>query len=180
MNLPLINLGNQEYRPKLNIFIEDKVFTKSTDPFPKEIEKKINNESIFIRIYTNFDEKIFKTDKLPGIKVLIYKQKLVGIDQTIVILANVEYISEKVEKIGYKLVKNSYFKDKEIKLYFIDENTSKDLLQAIDIFFFQCQLKPIRNTMQDAFKSTYKQILKNDFDIYIFDKSKDYISITFL
>ena len=65
-------------------------------------------------------------------------------------------------------------------MYFIDENMSKDLLQAIDIFFFQCHLKPVRNTMQDTFKSTYKQILKNDFDIYILNESKDYISITFL
>ena len=80
----------------------------------------------------------------------------------------------------YKIVKNSYFKDREMNLYFIDENTSKELLNGIDIFFFQCQLKPIRNTMQDTFKSTYKQILKNDFDVYIFNKSEDYISITFL
>ena len=50
----------------------------------------------------------------------------------------------------------------------------------IDIFLFQCQLKPIRNTMQDAFKTTYKQILKNDFDIYISNKSENYMSVTFL
>ena len=35
----------------------------------------------------------------------LYKQKLAGIDQTIVILANIDFIYEKVEK-----VKNSYFK----------------------------------------------------------------------
>jgi len=140
----------------------------------------LNNETIFLRLYKDFDEKSFKTEKLPGIKVLTYKQKLAGIDQTIVILANIDFIYEKVEKIGYKLVKNSYFKDREMNLYFIDENTSKELLNGIDIFFFQCQLKPIRNTMQETFKSTYKQILKNDFDIFISNKSENCISITFI
>ena len=182
LNLPLINLGNQEYRPKLNILMEDKICVKSTDPFPKEIEKKLNNETIFVRIYKDFDEKTFKNEKLPGIKVFTYKQKLSGIDQTIVILANVDYIYEKVEKIGYKVIRNSYFKDREMSLYFIDESASKDLFGAykIDIFLFQCQLQAMRKTMQDAFKSTYKQILKNEFDIYIFNKSENYISITFL
>lgn len=33
-----------------------------------------------------------------------YKQKLIEIDQTVVLLANTEYLSEKVKKIGYKLV----------------------------------------------------------------------------
>ncbi|MBP1526173.1 MAG: hypothetical protein H9Q67_06760 [Spiroplasma ixodetis] len=160
--------------------MEDKIVVKSLESFPKEIEKKLNNETIFLILCKDFDEKTFKPEKLPGIKVLTYKQKLAGIDHTIVILANIDFIYEKVEKIGYKLVKNSYFKDREMNLYFIDENTSKELLNGIDIFFFQCQLKPIRNTMQDTFKSTYKQILKNDFDVYIFNKSEDYISITFL
>lgn len=72
--------------------MEDKICVKSTNPFPKEIEKKLNNETIFLRIYKDFDEKTFKNEKLPGIKVLTCKQKLAGIDQTIVILANVDYI----------------------------------------------------------------------------------------
>lgn len=71
------------------------------------------------------------------------ESKLAGIDQIIVILANIDYIYEKVEKIGYKVIRNSYFKDREMSLYFIDENTSKDLFGAykIDIFLFQCQLQ---------------------------------------
>lgn len=83
----------------------------------------------------------------------MYKQKLIGNNQTrpIVILANVKYISKEIKKIGYKVDKNLYLKDKEMKLYFLDENSSKDLLQAIDIFFLQCQLKPTRYTMQDKF-----------------------------
>ena len=68
LNLPLINLGNQEYRPKLNILMEDKIVVKSTEPFTKEIEKKLNNETIFLRLYKEFDEKTFKPGKLPGIK----------------------------------------------------------------------------------------------------------------
>ena len=68
LNLPLINLGNQEYRPKLN---EDKIVVKSTESFLKEIEKKLNNETIFLRLYKEFDEKTFKPEKLLGIKVLI-------------------------------------------------------------------------------------------------------------
>ncbi|MBP1526271.1 MAG: hypothetical protein H9Q67_07260, partial [Spiroplasma ixodetis] len=73
-------MGNQEYRPKLNILLKDKIFGKSIDPFPKEIEKKLNNETIFLRIYKDFYATTFKS--LPGIKVLTYKQKLAGIDQT--------------------------------------------------------------------------------------------------
>lgn len=160
--------------------MEDKIFGKSTDPFPKEIEKKLNSETILLRIYKDFDEKTFKTEKLPGVKMFTYKQKLAGIDQTIVILSNIDYIYEKVEKIGCKLFKNSYFKDKELNLYFIDENTSKDLFREVDMFFFQCQLKDMRNTMRETFKSTYKQITKTDFDIYISNKSENCISITFL
>ncbi|MBP1526210.1 MAG: hypothetical protein H9Q67_06945, partial [Spiroplasma ixodetis] len=124
--------------------MEDKIVVKSSKSFPKEIEKQLNNETIFLRLYKDFDATTFKS--LPGIKVLTYKQKLTGIDQTIVILENIDFIYEKVEKIRYKLVRNSYFRDREINLYFVDENTSKDSFSEymIDIFFFQCQLKPIR------------------------------------
>ena len=49
--------------------MEDKIVVKSIEPFPKEIEKKLNNETIFLRLYKEFDEKTFKPEKLPGIKV---------------------------------------------------------------------------------------------------------------
>lgn len=77
-----------------------------------------------------------------------------------------------VGKIGYKFLQNSYFKVEKMNLYFIDENTSKNLFSShmINIFFFQRQLKPIKNTIQETFKSTYKQILKNDFEIFISNK----------
>lgn len=42
------------------------------------------------------------------------------------------------------------------------------------------ELKPIRNIIQEILMLTYKQILKNDFDIYIFNKSENHVSITFL
>ncbi|MBP1526280.1 MAG: hypothetical protein H9Q67_07305 [Spiroplasma ixodetis] len=47
--------------------MEDKIFGKSTDPFPKEIEKT-NNETIFLKIYKDFDATTFKS--LPGSKYL--------------------------------------------------------------------------------------------------------------
>lgn len=51
----------------------NKVFIKSIDPSPKETEKRLNNEAIFLNLYTNSDATIFKNEKISGIKRFRYK-----------------------------------------------------------------------------------------------------------
>ena len=44
IGLPVLSLNNREYKPKLNVLVEDNIF-KSIDPLPKDIEKQIKVES---------------------------------------------------------------------------------------------------------------------------------------
>lgn len=174
--LPLLKLNNAEYKPKLNILLEDKI-AKSSDPFPKDIEKQIKDDNtMFIRFY----EKDAKDMKYPkGIKILLFNKDI----YQIIILAKVNLNYANIEDIGYCLSRDVPYKDKETHLYFVNENTKKDLFNtkySVETFIFFCKLQAIRDTMKTTFKSTYEQILKTNFDVYVMKEASKHITFNFI
>jgi hypothetical protein len=179
LNSPF-KLGNQPYKPnKMNIIMEDKIFTKTSDPFPKDIEKRISADTIFIRLFTTFNLKELKISK--SIKSLSYTLKLSGTEYTILVLSKVSIRFEKYKEIGFRLIKDTYYK--QLYLYFIDEDSFKNYNESVplNLFIFICKQSLLRTTLKEKMSIIpCKQILKTEFDIYISNEVENYVTFNFV
>lgn len=169
LNIPSLKLINQEYIPKMKILIEDKIF-QSTDPLPKDIEKQINYETIFVRIYKQFDEKSFKS--IEGLSMISIK---LNENTTIMVLSKVDFSSEKVTDIGYRLIRNSYYKDREKYLYFFHKSPPQASTSLHMVFIISTDTK-FRTDMKGIF-ATSKQLFKTNFDFYINNQFERYFAL---
>lgn len=183
LNSPLNDLKNLEFKPKLNILLEDKIFTSTTDPLPLDLDKRLDYESMFVRFYSNFDEK--DRNKLilpPKTKIFTFKQTLSGVDQTVLILSKLDIKQMPISNLGFIMDISYYSVYSGMRLYFVGNSQDSDKIDKkyVKLFFFFCNQKDVREKMVELYKDTFNLITKKDFYIFVNKNYEKIINISFL